>query len=155
MINASTLALLNASSVPLKGVVCAAAVGRATDSNGSVLVVDPSNDEQKDLDGAGVFAFLILGGWASAISNSAAQEDDDKDVNAELVWSSWSAMPFDEEADRAQALAKIAALRVRAHMREAIARVVHGQKSAGEGDKFKQKSERDAGALDDDKMEIS
>ncbi|EJD01467.1 uncharacterized protein FOMMEDRAFT_69260, partial [Fomitiporia mediterranea MF3/22] len=63
-INAASLALLNASSIPLRGVVCAASVGRVrrnpdNDSDSALLVVDPSEDELHSLDGIGAFAFLI------------------------------------------------------------------------------------------------
>lgn len=162
LINASTLALLNTSSVPLKGVVCAAAVGRVRDASGvGVLVVDPSKDELKILDGAGVFAFLITGGHPSAGLDLLEQEVDEAELRADLVWSSWSVMPYDEEeAERAQTLARIAALRVRAHMKRAIARVVHGVhgRKAVEGNSKLKQPEHEPSinvSQDDDKMEIS
>ncbi|KAJ7505861.1 exosome component Rrp46 [Mycena galericulata] len=69
MINASTLALLNAGSIPMKGVVCAVAVGRIK----SGLIVDPGDDEEADLDASGCFAFLFGNGV-----------DD-----ARCVWTNW------------------------------------------------------------------
>ena len=78
MINASTLALLNAGSVPMKGVVCAVAIGRIN----STLVVDPSEDEEAALDATGCFAFAFGTGV-----------DD-----ARCVWTNWtsSSGSFDE-----------------------------------------------------------
>ncbi|KAJ7051760.1 exosome component Rrp46 [Mycena amicta] len=60
-INASTLALLNAGSVPMRGVVCAVAVGR---TNTGALLVDPSEDEESSLDASGCFAFAFGRGAA-------------------------------------------------------------------------------------------
>ncbi|KAJ6453201.1 exosome component Rrp46 [Mycena vitilis] len=77
MINASTTALLNAGSIPMKGVVCAVAVGQIK----SVLVVDPTEEEEPSLDGSGCFAFAFGNGI-----------DD-----ARCVWTNWkSCRPFDE-----------------------------------------------------------
>ncbi|KAJ7465026.1 exosome component Rrp46 [Mycena latifolia] len=77
MINASTLALLNAGSIPMKGVVCAVAVGRIK----STLIVDPSEDEELALDATGCFAFSFGDGV-----------DD-----ARCVWTNWtSSSSFDE-----------------------------------------------------------
>ncbi|KAF7318481.1 Exosome component Rrp46 [Mycena chlorophos] len=69
-INAGSLALLNAGSVPMRGVVCAVAVGRSKDGT---MFLDP--DEADVLDASGCFAFMFERG-----------EDD-----ARCVWSSWRA----------------------------------------------------------------
>ncbi|PCH35154.1 hypothetical protein WOLCODRAFT_59370, partial [Wolfiporia cocos MD-104 SS10] len=55
LINASCAALLNAASVPMRGVVCAVAVGR----RGDTLLLDPAEEEFSDLLGSGCFAFLF------------------------------------------------------------------------------------------------
>ena len=56
MINSSGLALINAGSVPMCGVVTAVAVGRThTDS----LIIDPSDEESESLRASGFFAFLF------------------------------------------------------------------------------------------------
>ncbi|KAJ7268057.1 hypothetical protein C8J57DRAFT_1131706 [Mycena rebaudengoi] len=96
MINASTLALLSAGSIPMKGVVCAVAVGRIK----STLVIDPSDDEQ--LDASGCFAFLFGNGL-----------DD-----ARCVWTNWkSPASFDEaELSSAKSLASVAARSVWLHL---------------------------------------
>ncbi|KAJ7119818.1 ribosomal protein S5 domain 2-type protein [Mycena epipterygia] len=77
MINASTLALLNAGSIPMKGVVCAVAIGRMK----STLIVDPGEDEEASLEASGCFAFSFGNG-----------ADD-----ARCVWTNWrSSDSFDE-----------------------------------------------------------
>ncbi|KAL5530019.1 RRP46 [Sanghuangporus sanghuang] len=159
LINASSLALLNAASVPLRGVVCACSVGRVRSTstsfsgpNESVLIVDPSSNELSSLDGAGTFAFLIAGDTSST---------GEQRLKAELVWSHWNATPFDEdELARATELAHAGSLRVRDHMRGAIEQALSGltgsrsnindSTSSGMKD-VKVKNEED---LDDVKMEI-
>jgi exosome complex component RRP46 len=56
-VNAGMLALINAGSVPLKGVVCTVAVGRRLGD--SVLVLDPGEEEEAGLSASGCFAFLF------------------------------------------------------------------------------------------------
>ncbi|KAH8118550.1 hypothetical protein DFH11DRAFT_1797416 [Phellopilus nigrolimitatus] len=148
LINASALALLNASSFPLRGVVCAAAVGRARGSR--VLLVDPAEDELAVLDGGGTFAFLVSGGRAGA-------DVDALRLKAELVWSNWSAAPFDEdELVQAAALARAGALSVWQHMKEAVALVVHGPREMPGFLSAKGKGkETQPTSVDDDTMEIS
>ncbi|KAJ6452143.1 exosome component Rrp46 [Mycena vitilis] len=91
MINASTVALLNAGSISMKGVVCAIALGRI----GSVLLVDPTEQEEIALDASGCFAFAFGNGI-----------DD-----ARCVWTNWkSSRSFDEaELTQCNALASDAA----------------------------------------------
>jgi exosome complex component RRP46 len=77
-VNAGMLALMNAGSVPLKGVICAVAVGRRF--NDGVLVLDPGGDEEEVLSASGCFAFLFssLGG--------------EEDVVGRCVWMNWRAV---------------------------------------------------------------
>ncbi|KAH7890161.1 exosome component Rrp46 [Phlebopus sp. FC_14] len=56
-INACSLALVNAGSIPMRGVVCAVAVGRRRVGDEVGLVLDPL-DESK-INGGGCFAFLF------------------------------------------------------------------------------------------------
>jgi len=101
-INASSLALLNAGSIPMTSVVCAAAVsclGSATDEeeDASALVLDPSEAELREGVGCGCFAFSFA---------SISQESPDRPA-ARLVWTNWHAKGgvFDEgEFARAQAV---------------------------------------------------
>ncbi|KAF8161665.1 exosome component Rrp46 [Crassisporium funariophilum] len=108
MINASTLALLNASSVPMRGVVSAVAVGRLPDG---ALVVDPDDEETKIMTGGGCFAFLFADGVGFENSNS------------DCVWSSWKSRTreHDEtELFRARELARIGARSVYLAMKQSV-----------------------------------
>ncbi|KAK2460358.1 hypothetical protein APHAL10511_007747 [Amanita phalloides] len=60
LVNASTLALLNAGSIPMRGIVAAVSVGMS--SSTGELVVDPANDQLSDLAASGCFAFLFAAG---------------------------------------------------------------------------------------------
>ncbi|KAJ7166296.1 exosome component Rrp46 [Mycena crocata] len=90
MINASTLALLNAGSIPMKGVVCAVAIWRIK----ATLVVDPTV----------CFAFSFANGV-----------DD-----ARCVWTNWKSSRSFDEAELAQckALASISAKSVWLHIQK-------------------------------------
>jgi exosome complex component RRP46 len=120
MINASTLALLNAGSVPMRGVVCAVSVGRmCSKSNPSaLLILDPSEDEIPSLGGGGCFAFLFATGLNNSGSSSVP--------SSEAVWNNWqSSMPFtEEELLRARDLARDGAERVWANMKQSIGSMV-------------------------------
>lgn len=97
MINASTLALLNAGSIPMRGVVCAVAIGRLP---GVGIVVDPSEEECADMDVGGCFAFIFAEGVGRCV---------------ESVWTSWRSKSgiFDEkDFAEARELAKDAAQNV-------------------------------------------
>ncbi|KAF8957588.1 exosome component Rrp46 [Flammula alnicola] len=74
MVNASSVAFLKASSVPMRGVVTAVAVGQLPDGR---LVVDPSEDESESLKAGGSFAFMF------------ADELGLMNSNSDCVWSSW------------------------------------------------------------------
>ena len=65
MINASTLALVNAGSVPMRGVVCAVSVGKKKDG----YVVDETEDT------CGCFAFMFTEGSSSCVWASWRGED--------------------------------------------------------------------------------
>jgi exosome complex component RRP46 len=87
-VNASMLALLNASSFPLRGVICAIAVGSTTSSQ--KLILDPGGDVLS----GGCFAFMFGGGEDSEV----------------LVWTDWKVDPssnsrhtLDEAMEMAQA----------------------------------------------------
>ena len=86
IINACTLALLNAGSIPMRGVVCAVALGR---TQGGEYIVDPTEVESQSLVGGGCFAFLFSDFEPSSQSG------------ATCVWSNWrrwgGEQGFDEE----------------------------------------------------------
>lgn len=129
MINASTLALLNSGSIPMRGVVCAVSVGRV----GSSLLVDPSADEVAVLEAGGCFAFLFAGS------------------GPECVWSNWktaSGTAFEEEeVVKAKEMAKVAAAEVWAAVKASIY-------SAGTDASLVKKDQKPVAHDDDDKMEI-
>ncbi|KAF9233801.1 ribosomal protein S5 domain 2-type protein [Melanogaster broomeanus] len=56
-INACSLALVNAGSVPMRGVACAVSVGRRRSGSQTELVLDP--EDESELLGGGCFAFLF------------------------------------------------------------------------------------------------
>ncbi len=87
MINASTLAFLNAASIPMKGIVCAVTVGRLASSK--QFIVDPSGEEAVLLDAGGCFAFLFADGL---------------DERVKCVWTNWRSFSGGfEEKDLIQA----------------------------------------------------
>ena len=113
LINASTAALINASSIPMKGVVCAIAVGRLRDSeaiqDAPDLILDPSEDELSMLSGSGCFAFL----FSSALPQSAHSQPDIPSNS--LLWTNYAiaTASFDsKEFDRALELASSGAVRI-------------------------------------------
>ncbi|KZP27062.1 ribosomal protein S5 domain 2-like protein [Athelia psychrophila] len=136
MVNASTLALLNAGSVPMQGVVCAVAVGllppsppssssssaQSPSAPASALVLDPSDVELCNLQGSGCFAFMFS---ASAARATAASQATDEVLPCEPVFSSWQASPAPfsaEELFSARALARAGAATVWAAMKDSIGR---------------------------------
>ncbi|THH13996.1 hypothetical protein EW146_g6287 [Bondarzewia mesenterica] len=97
-INASTLALLDAGSIPMRGVICSVAVGHlrpsglAKDSLQSTLIVDPSEEELLLTDAHGCFAFM----FSTELSRTRHSVDAPA---CETVWTNWESTvgKFDEE----------------------------------------------------------
>ena len=108
MINAATLAFLNAGSVPMKGIVCAVPVGRRV---GGELVVDPS-EEEVEVEATGCFAFLVT------------RKLGHQEVTASCVHTSWKeggvGSSGSDDLVRATELAKGAALVIADEMRESV-----------------------------------
>jgi exosome complex component RRP46 len=133
-VNAGMLALMNAGSVPLKGVICAVALGRRLDDG--VLVVDPGEDE-RDLSACGCFAFLFssLGGGESLVGK--------------CVWTNWRVIgkgTFDERLlVDARQLARGAAGEVYLAMKK----IIHG---AGERSEFEETALRKGKGKDMDQL---
>lgn len=102
-INASSLALLNAGSIPMTSVVCAVAIARlrsATEDDAPALVLDPSEAELLETASCGCFAFS----FATEISGRQQSQDSPA---GRMVWTNWYAKDglFDEgEFARARAL---------------------------------------------------
>ena len=124
IINASTVALINTGSVPMRGTICAVAVARLhTMSMPSVgyLVLDPSDTETATATASGCFAFLFAHGLG-APGNGHPTEQPDK-ISCESVWTTWHANGgsfTEDELVRAQELAKAGAERVRQAMKDSV-----------------------------------
>ncbi|KIK02621.1 hypothetical protein K443DRAFT_677466 [Laccaria amethystina LaAM-08-1] len=109
MINAATLAFLNAGSVPMNGIICAVAVGRRV---GGELAVDPSEEEE---DATGCFAFFVTrklghpGTTASCVHTSWKEQGVGSSGSDDLV--------------RATELARGAALVIADEMRESVCKM--------------------------------
>ncbi|KAH9933004.1 ribosomal protein S5 domain 2-type protein [Fomitopsis serialis] len=113
VVNASSAALVNASSVPMRGVVCAVAVGRIPSESGLELVLDPSEAEISRLSGGGCFAFLF-----SAVLPSGTRDA----PSGSLLWTNYTTnTPFDEaELKRARELAEGGAREVWKTLKESV-----------------------------------
>ncbi|EIN08128.1 hypothetical protein PUNSTDRAFT_102893 [Punctularia strigosozonata HHB-11173 SS5] len=114
MINASTIALLNAGSIQMRGVVCAVAVG--VDTSGSLLV-DPAPSELPHLAACGCFAFIIRATSAST----------ERHLQCEPVWTNWqtrtsSSAVHPNALARAREAAEKASLTVWEHLKSSMAR---------------------------------
>ncbi|KAH9161928.1 ribosomal protein S5 domain 2-type protein [Lactarius sanguifluus] len=107
-INAASLALLNDGSIPMTGVVCAAAVAShhlASEEATSTLVLDPSEAESHTAATSGCFAYLFT-------TETGESQESPAIPGARLVWTNWHAKngTFDEgELSRARALGLVGA----------------------------------------------
>ncbi|CAE7197205.1 unnamed protein product [Rhizoctonia solani] len=102
-INAATLALLNAASIPMKGVVCAVAVG--VSKNGGDIVLDPVDD--RECIRAGCFAFFFAGAEAP---------------EGEVVWADWKGATTKEEYASVVDLARTGAKQVLSSVQASLRR---------------------------------
>jgi len=96
LINASSLALLHAASVPMRGTLCAVTVGKQKINEEDVLVLDPEGEVEKK----GCFAFL----FGAAVGA--------KGLDGEVVWADWSGAFHEDEYLRAVELARLGAKKV-------------------------------------------
>ncbi|RDB20594.1 Exosome complex component RRP46 [Hypsizygus marmoreus] len=141
MINASSLSLLNAGSVPMRGIICAVPIGRRR-ADGKLLV-DPEAREKLDVHGC--FAFVVTVGKGGERS-------------LRCVWSNWRGEGFDESAlAEAIEMAAGAAGVVYEAMYESV--VVGGKEALGAAEvkakgKGKAADNNEVEEADDDKMEI-
>ena len=117
LVNATAAAFVNAGSVPMRGVVCAVAVGRLGGPDaGEGLVLDPEEAELGRLAGSGCFAFL----FSSLLGGS---EEAGADVpTCSLLWTNYTtAAPFDvAELGRARELAEKGARQVWLALKESV-----------------------------------
>ncbi|PPQ96286.1 hypothetical protein CVT26_005646 [Gymnopilus dilepis] len=146
-INASSLAFLNASSVPMRGVVAAVPVGRLSDGT---LILDPSDEELHSMSGGGAFAFVFADGVGLGGSNS------------DCVWTSWksTAGKYDEdELLKARELARMGAEAVYDAMRKSVenksgSTTQISPKREEQGVKTDAAEGKEGHETDEDKMEI-
>ncbi|TBU43476.1 hypothetical protein BD309DRAFT_960541 [Dichomitus squalens] len=149
LVNAAAAAFVNASSVPMRGVVCAVAVGRLGSDAGGGLVLDPEEAELAKLAGSGCFAFL----FSSLLAGSGAAASEVPSCS--LLWTSYTtAAPFDlAELGRARELAQEGARQVWLALRESV-----GSQTAATVYKTELKSEPSSQPVsmdvDDAKVEI-
>ncbi|KAI0667281.1 hypothetical protein C8Q78DRAFT_1082398 [Trametes maxima] len=117
LVNATAAAFVNAGSVPMKGVVCAVAIGRLLSDPGEpTLVLDPEEAELSRLAGSGCFAFL----FSATLPISAVPSVDTPPCS--LLWTNYTtAAPFDSaELAKARALAERGARRVWLALKESV-----------------------------------
>ncbi|KAF5360178.1 hypothetical protein D9758_011339 [Tetrapyrgos nigripes] len=151
MINASTLTMLNASSIPMRGVVCAVVVGRksksgSTSSSSSRYVVDPADEESSSLDASGCFAFLFSDVLGKKTVNAAGST---------CLWTSWRCYEggIDEaELKEAKSVALEGAKEIWGYIRNLVGKREGLEVRMAEDVKESHEDASEQG--DDDKMEI-
>ncbi len=123
LVNATAAAFVNAASVPMKGVVCAVAVGRlrsdaahGEEGDGAGLVLDPEEAELGKLAGSGCFVFLFSSSLPASGSASSGIPP------SSLLWTNYmTAAPFDvSELGKARELAEKGAREVWLALKESI-----------------------------------
>ena len=114
LVNASSAALINTGSVPMRGVICAVAIGRLPSKAGIELVLDPSEAELPRLLGGGCFAFL----FSAVLSSASACEI----PPCSLLWTNYTTnTPFDEvELNHARELAETGAREVWKALKQSV-----------------------------------
>ncbi|PIL33438.1 hypothetical protein GSI_04060 [Ganoderma sinense ZZ0214-1] len=103
LVNATAAALINAASVPMRGVVCAVAVGKLrSEPEQGGLLLDPEEAELGKLAGSGCFAFLFSSSLPASGSASSGVPQ------CSLLWTNYTTTaPFDvTELGKARELAK-------------------------------------------------
>ncbi|KAF7791705.1 hypothetical protein EIP86_002728 [Pleurotus ostreatoroseus] len=145
LVNACSAALIDASSIPMKGVVCAVAVGRILDrdspSSKPTLVVDPSEAELAEMAGGGCFAFMF-----SATLPQTAISQDGFPPNT-LLWTNYTAKSGifdDDEFRQARQSAEQSALQVWKSLKSSLQKVQGPVRQEN----------NDAHLSDDERMEI-
>lgn len=152
LINATSVALISAGSVPMKGVVCAVAVGKLSDP--LRLALDPSESEAGSLAGTGCFAFL----FSALVPNDSTTSHSDA-PNHSLIWTNYagSGSSFDlAELENAKGLAAKGAVAVWRRLKESVVDLESRVTLAAGPTKVKVKKEKAVkkDEVDDEKMEI-
>lgn len=99
LINAGSLAFLQASSIPLTGVIIAVSIGVKEENGSRNLLVDPEESETSSLVGCGVFAFLFF-------QSRQRQSNGERGIEGKVVWSQWNGDLEMTEVSRAEKLAR-------------------------------------------------
>lgn len=152
LINACSSAFISAGSVPMRGAVCAVAVGRLPDPETSTctLVLDPSETELPKLKGGGCFAFM----FSFATSES---DEEARTPGVTLLWRNYAASDgtFDQtEFARAQSLARVGAEEIWQTMKTSLAGNVDGLALEAQAQQSLVQTMPTVDEVDDDKMEI-
>ncbi|KAI0628577.1 hypothetical protein C8Q77DRAFT_1067558 [Trametes polyzona] len=152
LVNATAAAFVSAGSVPMKGVVCAVAVGRLAGADGeeATLVLDPEEAELPKLSGSGCFAFL----FSAVLATSSSSADVPP---CSLLWTNYTtAAPFDvAELAKARELAEKGAREVWRKMKESVAILEKGATPKAEVKVEPEESKHPAEMeVDDEKVEI-
>lgn len=144
LVNASSAALINTGSVPMRGIVCAVAVGRKSSEGGTELVLDPSEAELPHLLGGGCFAFFFSAVLSSSSSTGIPP--------CSLLWTNYTTnTPFDEaELERARGLAEAGVRKVWKALKKSVGTMNTSQESIAR----KLKKDTEAVEEDDANMEI-
>ncbi|KAI0685733.1 ribosomal protein S5 domain 2-type protein [Cytidiella melzeri] len=156
LINACTAAFINAGSVPMRGVVCAVAMGRLPDTDAGTssctLVLDPSETELPRLRGGGCFAFMFsYAGFRSIV------EADPDLPGVTLLWRNYAASDgtFDEdEFARAQSLARKGAEEIWKLMKISLQGNIDALSEQGTAKNSKAEVVSHTDEIDDEKVEI-
>ncbi|KAF8632185.1 hypothetical protein AX15_001953 [Amanita polypyramis BW_CC] len=145
LVNASTLALLSAGSVPMRGTVIAAPVGLSSTGE---LILGPVEDQLSDLIASGCFAFLFA------------------DEDAQCVWTSWKIVPTsntggvgEDIITQARDLARTEARGIRDEIKHQIINMGKKEQTRIPSAPIKRENVPEDNAMqteedDDDKMEI-
>ncbi|KAJ3515030.1 hypothetical protein NLJ89_g2025 [Agrocybe chaxingu] len=142
VINASSLAIVNAASIPMRGIVCAVAIGSLSDGT---LVLDPTDAETAKLRGTGCFAFM----FADDIGEAGTEID--------CVWTSWRSIVggYDEkELLRAKEVARVGARTVYSAIKKSIQGAILGVGTAEQTRDEIMKTDESESSDDDEKMII-
>lgn len=119
LINAGSLAFLQASSIPLVGIVVAVPLGVTQVGGSRTLIVDPEDAEIQSLVGGGVFAFLFSESHRPAEPSNGQS---DRVMDGKLVWSSWDGVFDVVEVTKAEELAKQKGLEILQVFRQILSR---------------------------------
>ncbi|KAG9009420.1 exosome non-catalytic core subunit rrp46 [Tulasnella sp. JGI-2019a] len=123
-VNATSLAFINASSIPMRGTLCAVAVGKLTSDSRTVsslregqtmgkaqLVLDPGTEEIED--GWAIFAFVF-----GATFNGGPNMQ-----GCEVVWADCHGLASEDEYAEAQQLALLGATSIERHIRQELSKI--------------------------------